>query len=605
MTTNILKKKTVSFNFLSYLKSLLQLMKPRVMSLVIFTCAVGLLTSPNKIPLFDSLICIFFVTVGAGAAGAQILVASLTTGSITTATIVSGGTGYVVGDKLTINNTDKLEIDGRTCSVLVKTVNSGVITAVEFEHNGSGYKGIPTISGGGTGTGANITLGGTGISGIKTLKIVNNGFHFTQVPTLDFSKGDGTATGTATIGGYEDEHQTRWIGDDSFVSAANYIQDSSYYQSYSYVIKSGNTIDKWRDYIKRLLHPPGLALFGRTVITGLLETGLKLTLPPTHRYPYTIIFHDGDISPAVRLNMQLQQNLAEYPSGGAWPHNGYQSGNGGHSDWHIWEIDLPIILLSVAESEDYLYVQLATTESDDYGLISDLGISYNADWGNIQSGIGGAFPLGPVRRQLDRQKFGKEGGMSRSMYFQGGSGYTSGTISVVITGGGGTGATATATIGTNPSVNGIQTGAVTGITITNGGSGYTSTPTITITDSGSGTGAFARAVTAGVPAYPADYWYVGSLATSANPQPVTGAYILHEAHSSFDRSGVSPSYTPNDKTTFHANCSHSNAPLTATRENLGGGTYLIEYFKDDVLSKYITDSHERTRIVMESDISFV
>jgi len=44
-------------------------MKPRVMSLVIFTCAVGLLTSPNTIPLFDSLISIFFVTIGAGAAG--------------------------------------------------------------------------------------------------------------------------------------------------------------------------------------------------------------------------------------------------------------------------------------------------------------------------------------------------------------------------------------------------------------------------------------------------------------------------------------------------------------------------------------------------------
>ena len=70
MTTNTINKKTVSFNFLSYLKSLLQLMKPRVMSLVIFTCAVGLLTSPNQIPIFDSLICIFFVTIGAGAAGA-------------------------------------------------------------------------------------------------------------------------------------------------------------------------------------------------------------------------------------------------------------------------------------------------------------------------------------------------------------------------------------------------------------------------------------------------------------------------------------------------------------------------------------------------------
>jgi len=70
VTANILKKKTVSLNFLSYLKSFLQLMKPRVMSLVIFTCAVGLLTSPNQIHLFDSLISIFFVTVGAGAAGA-------------------------------------------------------------------------------------------------------------------------------------------------------------------------------------------------------------------------------------------------------------------------------------------------------------------------------------------------------------------------------------------------------------------------------------------------------------------------------------------------------------------------------------------------------
>ena len=70
MTTNTLNKKIFSINTFSFLKSLIQLMKPRVMSLVIFTCAVGLLTSPNKIPLFDSLICIFFVTIGAGAAGA-------------------------------------------------------------------------------------------------------------------------------------------------------------------------------------------------------------------------------------------------------------------------------------------------------------------------------------------------------------------------------------------------------------------------------------------------------------------------------------------------------------------------------------------------------
>ena len=69
MTVNILNKKTVSFNFLSYLKSLLLLMKPRVMSLVIFTSAVGLLTAPISISFYDSIIGIFFIAMGAGAAG--------------------------------------------------------------------------------------------------------------------------------------------------------------------------------------------------------------------------------------------------------------------------------------------------------------------------------------------------------------------------------------------------------------------------------------------------------------------------------------------------------------------------------------------------------
>ncbi len=70
MSSDTLKNKASSFNLISYFKSLILLMKPRVMSLVIFTCAVGLLTSPNTIPLFDAMISIFFVTIGAGAAGA-------------------------------------------------------------------------------------------------------------------------------------------------------------------------------------------------------------------------------------------------------------------------------------------------------------------------------------------------------------------------------------------------------------------------------------------------------------------------------------------------------------------------------------------------------
>ena len=54
------------FNF----SELFKLMKPRVMSLVIFTCAVGLLMAPNIVSTKDAMIAILLVSIGAGAAGA-------------------------------------------------------------------------------------------------------------------------------------------------------------------------------------------------------------------------------------------------------------------------------------------------------------------------------------------------------------------------------------------------------------------------------------------------------------------------------------------------------------------------------------------------------
>ena len=70
MSDTRLKNKSLSQEDLFNLSDLFKLMKPRVMSLVIFTCAVGLLTAPNLVSTKDAIIGILLVSIGAGAAGA-------------------------------------------------------------------------------------------------------------------------------------------------------------------------------------------------------------------------------------------------------------------------------------------------------------------------------------------------------------------------------------------------------------------------------------------------------------------------------------------------------------------------------------------------------
>jgi len=53
-----IKSKTLKLDLFVYLKALFDLMKPRVMSLVIFTCVVGLLIAPVKV-IFGMLLFLF------------------------------------------------------------------------------------------------------------------------------------------------------------------------------------------------------------------------------------------------------------------------------------------------------------------------------------------------------------------------------------------------------------------------------------------------------------------------------------------------------------------------------------------------------------------
>ena len=70
MSQTISKTRNSKLSLAIDLNSFFNLMKPRVMSLVLFTCMVGLLIAPYSVDLKTSLISLIAVAIGSGAAGA-------------------------------------------------------------------------------------------------------------------------------------------------------------------------------------------------------------------------------------------------------------------------------------------------------------------------------------------------------------------------------------------------------------------------------------------------------------------------------------------------------------------------------------------------------
>lgn len=67
----------------------------------------------------------------------------------------------------------------------------------------------------------------------------------------------------------------KWLSNDGFLNDTKYLQDSYYYQSFSYVIKTGQGVEVWRDYVKKVLHPSGFRFFGEILIQSFASGRMK------------------------------------------------------------------------------------------------------------------------------------------------------------------------------------------------------------------------------------------------------------------------------------------------------------------------------------------
>lgn len=85
---------------------------------------------------------------------------------------------------------------------------------------------------------------------------------------------------------------------DGFLDDAIFIQDSKYYQAYSYVLKINETLESYKSAVKTLVHPAGMALFGEYDIKNQFDLGasLEFLMKIFSLFEQDEVFLEGEIS---------------------------------------------------------------------------------------------------------------------------------------------------------------------------------------------------------------------------------------------------------------------------------------------------------------------
>lgn len=150
-------------------------------------------------------------------------------------TIRSGGIGYSNGNPLVFSG-------GATTSIgvgYVTTNANGTITGTVLTFGGSGYDSIPVVSvQSSTGSGASLY---TTLAEYNTFSILN---------------GKTNKTGIGVKRGY-------WSTTRGFLNSNKYIQDSYFYQDFSYQLKVATTLASYRNILYDTFHPAGSEMFGQ------------------------------------------------------------------------------------------------------------------------------------------------------------------------------------------------------------------------------------------------------------------------------------------------------------------------------------------------------
>lgn len=155
--------------------------------------------------------------------------------SIAEILIQNGGVNYTNNETVIISGGRP----GAAAAGFVSTDSNGMITSITLSSKGSGYNTLPNVR--------VKTTNGSGAILEPVLEKINTSFGVTgkvQITSIGRSKGF-------------------WETTDSFLNSNKYIQDSYYYQDYSYELRVARTLDEYKNIILDTFHTSGAELFGK------------------------------------------------------------------------------------------------------------------------------------------------------------------------------------------------------------------------------------------------------------------------------------------------------------------------------------------------------
>ena len=167
------------------------------------------------------------------------------------------------------------------------TQTFGKVATVSYSSHGSGYEAKPTATltslgyyntvetrsdgaGGFYGRNAVIAIGDLG-GAVTGVTITEPGYGYVDTPTVTGATHSTSATLTGVLG-ITRIKDGKYSGESGMPSSQKKIQDNDYYQDYSYVLKTTDSVNVWRTDVLKLLHPAGYKLFGEVLIENLLNT---------------------------------------------------------------------------------------------------------------------------------------------------------------------------------------------------------------------------------------------------------------------------------------------------------------------------------------------